>query len=580
MNDKTAKDTDIRKIKRIFGYFGPLKKYFFVAGLAIVISTLISLPVPYLNQRLIDDVIMGKDYNMLKYILIIWLVLLLVKPLISAVKRYNLDLFEMKFDLGVKSHIFSKVMHLPVNFFTKNQLGYIQSRIDGDVGALHSITAGRILGIFNNIVNLIFGLIMMCRIHWKLTVVSLMIIPFTILNGYVFADRMKEMNKRVSEVWANQRGNMFESIFGIEVIKNFLMENIKSNQFRSKFEEGIQINMKRTVLELIAGFFGMIISGIGPLIIWGYGAVLTIQDQITLGQLTAFIGFSGFVMGPAIQLASLKLNFQGAMAAWERIEEILNLDDEEMLRKNQPKLKIDKGLIEFKQVSFAFDGDDEKNVLSDVDLIIRPGEKVALVGSNGSGKSTLLKLLTQIHSDYEGEILIDGQRAKAHDLYSIREQIAFVSQDVFLFKGTILENIQMGDEAITEELVTQEMHKIRLDEFIKRLPEGLYTTVEERGANLSGGQKQLISIARAMMKSEVKILIFDEATSALDTNLEKHISQNIDVLCQGRTFINIAHRPSFMKCADRVIALDYGQVAFEGSWVDFSNHELNLLQIV
>lgn len=558
------KSNDTEKIKSILSYFIPLKKYCIISGVLILLGVVLSLPVPYLNMMLVDNVILEKNYHLYKYIMILWFALLIIRPLLDSFKGYYLGLFDLNFDYNVKKDILSKLFYVPMHYFEKNQLGYLLSRIDNDIQALHTISAGRILDILSNIIMLVFGITMVFNISWKLALVSLVTVPLTLVNSFIFSPKVKDMNKKVSETWANLGGNLYETLLGIEMVKIFLLEAKRFAKYIKKYKESLEITIKKIIVDLIAGFFGKVVLGISPFLIWGFGVWFIINGELTLGQLTAFIGYTAFVIGPATQLASLKLNFQSAIGAWERIEEIIKLDDEKNQSRDKQIIQISKGDIFFKNVNFCYESS-EKQVLKDITLHIEPGEKVAIVGGNGSGKSTLFKLLFKLYSGYEGEVLIDGYEISQYDTYSLRNQIALVSQNIFMFNETVLENIKVGNPNISQDHIWEIMEKTRLDQLISMLPDGLNTKVKERGANLSGGQKQLISIARALLKDDFKILIFDEATSSLDPLIEKYLSENIKEICQGKTFINIVHRPSFLSFVDRVIVLNKGEIVFQGS---------------
>lgn len=572
-----TKKRDIDKLKLILGYFVPLKKYCIISGILILLGVALSLPVPYLNMMLVDDVILGKNYNLFKYIMLFWFGLLIIRPLLDSLRGYYLGLFELNFDYNVKKDILAKIFYLPMNYFEKSQLGYLLSRIDNDIQMLHSISAGRILDILRNTVILIFGIVMVCNISWRLALVSLITVPLTLLNSFVFARRVKEMNKKVAETWALQGGKLYESLSGIETIKHYLQEAKRFTGYLTKHRESIEITRRKIIVDLLAGFFGVVVSGLSPFLLWGFGVLFIINGNLTLGQLTAVIGYTAFIRDPAIQLASLKLNFQAAISAWERIEEILELEDEKSRSNDRQSIHISKGDISFENVTFCYEGYEEP-IVKGVTLHIKPGEKVGLVGGNGSGKTTLIKLLFKLYSDYEGKITIDGQDIAEVDLYSLRNQIVFVSQNVFMFKGTILENIKIGNPQASDDDLSKVIEKTYLQELLAELPEGLNTKVEERGANLSGGQKQLISIARALLKPKAKILIFDEVTSSLDPLIESYLCENIEEICQGRTFINVVHRPSFLRFVDRVVVLKKGDIIFQGSTEKFQRSSTILEQ--
>lgn len=559
MEEKKKNNGDLRMLGEIMKYFKPHKKYIIIASITTIISVLLSMPIPYLNKILVDDIILGKRYSLFGIVMAVWLVILIVQPLLNSFTKYIFSIFDMNFDLGIKTDIFTKILRLPVDFFTNNQLGYVQGRIDNDISSLHSVTAGKILNILSNIIMLLFGLIMMFFIDWKLTILTLIIIPINIINSFYFANRVRGVNKQVSEAWSRQGGKMFEFLMGIETVKLFVFERQSMKAYREKYKEAIGVTKRKVKLDLISNYFSSIAAGLSSFIIWGYGGWLIIKGHLTIGEITAFVGYTEYVFSPAIQMAGLKLNLQSVFASWDRIKEILDLEDEKMISDSKAPLQITEGKIQYQNVSFQFE-DGEQLVLNDITTDIKALEKVTLAGNNGSGKSTFIKLLVGFFPNYTGTILIDGQDISKCSIYSIREQITIVSQYVFLFYGTILDNIKMLDENITNEEVKEVAEHIQLDKFINTLPEGYNFIVQENGANLSGGQKQLISIARALLRKKTKIIIFDEATSALDVDIEKHICDNIDKICKGKTFISITHRKSFSAVTDRVIQFEEGKI--------------------
>ncbi len=561
--DKLSEQRDMDKLKEILAYFSHLKKYIIISAFAILASVLLSLPIPYLNMRLVDEVLVNKNYKSFNIIVFIWGALLFVIPLINSVKSYYLSIFDMKFDYAIKKDIMQRIIYMPMSFFITNQSGYIQSRIDDDIRTLNTISAGRVLEIFSDCIKLVFGLIMMLSINPKLTIVSLVIVPLTLINNRIFSHRVKKVSKEVSEAWAVQRGNIFETIFGIETVKLFVLETKKLLEYYDKYEAGIRTTSRKVLTDIVSGYVNTAISGLAPLTIWAYGGWLIINNQLTIGEITAFVGYITFVFGPALNLASLKLNIQSAIASWERIKELLNLDNEMTLANKLP-IDIKSGRIVFDNVSYFYEGQEE-SVLKNINLQIKAGERVAILGANGSGKSTLAKLLLQLHTGYEGCISIDGQDVSEYNVHSLRRQITVVSQDVFLFNGTILDNIKICNENATDDDVADIINKTNMGELIASLPDGLNTVVSERGQNLSGGQKQMISIARAILKEKNKIIVFDEATSSLDPVVEKVLCINIDNLCKGSTFINIAHRPALLHTVDRIIVLEKGVIVYDGS---------------
>ncbi|WP_455718119.1 ABC transporter ATP-binding protein [Anaerosporobacter sp.] len=442
MKENKKNNSELRMLREIMKYFKPLKKYIIIATFTTIISVLLSMPIPYLNKILVDDVILGKHYSLFGVVMTVWLVILIVQPLLNSFTKYIFSIFDMKFDLEIKTDIFTKILHLPVDFFTNNQLGYIQGRIDNEITNLHSLTAGKILNVLSNIVMLVFGLIMMFFIDWKLTLLTLIIIPINIINSFYFAKRVRGVNKQVSEAWSRQGGKMFEFLMGIETVKLFVFECQSMKAYREKYKEAIGITKRKVKLDLISNFFSSVAAGLCSFIIWGYGGWLIIKGYLSIGAITAFVGYAEYVFSPAIQMAGLKLNLQSVFASWDRIKEILNLEDEKMISDTKEPLQITEGKIEYQNVSFQFE-DNEQIILNDITTNIKAGEKVTLAGSNGSGKSTFIKLLVGFFPNYTGTIYIDGQDISKCSIYSIREQITVVSQYVFLFYGSIIDNIRM-----------------------------------------------------------------------------------------------------------------------------------------
>ncbi len=548
---------DLKKIKEIFKYFMKLKKYIFISAMIMILYSLITLPIPFINQLIVDKVIINREYEIMQYIIPVWILIIVIAPILNSVKSYFISLFDMKLDMLIRYDVFKKILHLPISYFEKNNVGYIQNRIETDIKSLHAVTAGKMIDMMNKLVLLVFGLIMLFHISWKLTLCVLVVLPIVIINGYFFSDKVKNYNKKVSEAWSELGGSITQNMLGIEIIKLFTMEKNVSENLSNLNKKCIKITGNKVKLDLTSNVIRNIFTGLESLIIWTYGSVLIKNNMLTLGQVVAFIGYSSYVYGPALQLANFKLNIQPVIAAWERIREILCLEDESYKEQEKPQIKLTSGKIEFNNVKFSYDS--EKNVINNLNFVIHEQEKVIIIGHNGSGKSTLIKLLSQLYNQYSGKILIDNKNIKEYNIYSLRKQIAVVSQNIYLFSGSVIDNIKIAAPHLNDDEIKRFLSKNHLDELILKLPKGFDTIITENGSNLSGGQKQYISILRAIIKQDSKILIFDEATASLDTNVEYQLIKALKPLIKNKTFIHITHK-KYNDYMERFLCLQNGSI--------------------
>lgn len=549
------KDSDFKKLKGLFSYYLKLKKQIIILGVLFLIITLISLPIPYLNMVLLDSVIGDGRLDLYKIVIIIWFLLLLISPVLQSVKNYHLFQFDIKLDLLIRKDLVNHVLHLPVTYFNRQPTGYIQSRIENDIKSLNSISIGKLMEIFFKIIMILFSTIMMLRLSVRLTIMVFCVMPLVAVNNAVFAKRINLAGKNASEQWANQSGVLFQILSGIENVKLFCFEKRSLSDFIETNHKTNQAYRHKVKTEQFAGFTGTFLSGLGNFMIWAAGALYIIKGQLTIGEITAFLGYSSYVYAPTLQLLGMKLNMQTVVAAWERIAEIFQMEREDSTLK--PDIRINQGKIEICDLSFQYEASHGCN-LNHINMSIKAGERILLQGENGSGKTTLIKLLAGIYDYRDGSIRIDGQEVRDYNKASLRESIAVVSQNVYIFSGTIRDNITMYDEEVTKKELDYVTELIGLNRFIASLERGLDTYVNENGSNLSGGQKQLISIARALVKKNRRIIIMDEAASALDVTIQQQLLENMEQLFEGRTVLNISHQSSFSGFEDRVIRLKGG----------------------
>jgi ATP-binding cassette subfamily B protein len=403
----------------------------------------------------------------------------------------------------------------------------------------------------------------MATLNWQLTLMSLIPVVFIVFATRIFSKKIKPYYRRSWRRWTAVFSNLSDTLPCIKVVKSFTGEERSTKIFEQKSKEFIEMDMK---IGKIATAFPQIISFLvtcGSLFIWAFGGGKVIEgaDGYSPGLIVSFISYASMFYTPVTFFANLSDSYQSTLASVEKILDILEAEPETETENSVVPDKI-KGKIEFLHVSFSFDR--TKKVLDDATLTIEPGEVVGIVGTTGSGKSTLINLLMRFYSGYSGEILVDGHNIKNFDLGAYRNQIGYVQQDPTMFSDTIYNNISYGNPEATIDDVIHAADVANAHEFIARQPDAYDTMLGERGIGVSGGEKQRISIARAVLK-EPSILIFDEATAAVDSETEHLIQDAIDKLIEGKTTLMIAHRLSTLKRANRIIVVDGGKIIENGS---------------
>lgn len=552
-----GKAYDSKLMKRLLGYVKPYKKYVIMAILLNVIVAGLGPLRPYLTKVAIDDSIANKDYNSLLVISLILISSLILQAVIQYTLTYFTQLMGQKIIYDLRVKIFSHIQKLSLKFFDKTPIGKIVTRVTNDVEALNELFSSGIVMVFSDIFIIIWIFGFMFFMSWELALITLSVLPVLFYATFLFRKKVRIAYRQERKFLSRLNSYMQEHITGISIVQIF---NKEKEEFK-KFTD-INTNYKNALIRSVfyyATFYPVveILSSVSiALIIW-YGGFNVIEETMTLGILFAFIQYTEMFFRPIRDLSEKYNIMQTAMAASERIFDVL---DDNTIVENKKNLKtIDKlkGEVEFKNVSFAYN--ENEYVLNDISFNINPGETVAIVGATGAGKTSIISLLTRFYDIQKGEIRVNGINIKDLDKHKLREKISVVLQDVFLFSGNIKSNIGLNSPEIDDDKIFNAAKIVGADKFIQKLPNKYNEKVMEKGATLSVGQKQLISFARALA-FDPQILILDEATSSVDTETEILIKKAIEKLLVGRTSIVIAHRLSTIQNADKIIVMHKGKI--------------------
>jgi len=547
----------LKNIPRFFLFLRPQWKQAFLAGIFMLISVLLQLPLPLVTRHIIDKILPNKNIVLLNWIILGLIGFMIIKGISDLLSGYLLTLFREKVLFDIQLKLFQHIQRLSLSFFKESKTGYLMSRISSDVSNLRGLLAGTLLNFFRDSMTFLVGVTIIFIFHWKLAIISITILPFFIYSIHFFSGKIRRKSNEVQEKIALVSDILQETFYSISIVKSFQLEKHEAQKFvrrlRGRIKSIISLNLTTSISSYTTAFIG----GIGPLVVLWYGGREVIRGNLTLGTLIAFNAFLGYLFGPAQRLMNLNTQIQTSLASLERVFELFDIEPKIKDPKNPRKFHNIKGKVEFKNVSFSYNSSEP--VLKNINLIAEPGEVIALVGKSGAGKTSLVNLILRFYDPQEGNILIDGVNIKEVRLRELRKAIGIVPQETFLFSGTIKENIKYGKLNATDEEIIKAAELANADEFIRKLPSGYDTEVGERGVKLSGGQRQRIAIARAILR-DPKILIFDEATSDLDSESERLIQDALRKLLKNRTTFIIAHRFSTILNADKIIVLKDGEV--------------------
>lgn len=553
----------MESMKWIWQYVRKYRLLMIGVFILIFIASGISIIYPLLGGKVIDDVVYQNKTNLLIPLLLI----MIISTIIRTICRYTYQIMCERIGQNslfrIREDLYKKLQSLDFDFFNNTRVGDIMARMTGDTDAIRHFVSWVSYNILENVFLFSFAIIIMATIDWKLTLALVIVTPLIAVLTMKMSSKAQPVFYEIREIFSRLNSMVEENISGNRVVKAFAREDFEMKKFHEHNEDFKKRNLdsadvSRTYLPVLDSLAGMLV--VITLIFGGY---LVIKGQMTLGDLVAFNGFLWMLNGPMRMSGWLINDVQRFIASSFKIQDMMATDAKIPIHAEKPAPSL-QGHVEFKNVSFHFEDDPNTDVLKNISLKASPGQTIAILGETGAGKSTLVNLICRFYDPTSGEILIDGVDARKWHVRELRNHIATVMQDIFLFSDTIEGNIAFGAPDATMEDVRRMARIADADHFIETMPESYDTIVGERGVGLSGGQKQRISLARALLKNP-SILILDDTTSAVDMETEVKIQGELKKITENTTTFIIAHRISSVKEADEILILNHGEIIERGT---------------
>ncbi|MFO7537976.1 MAG: ABC transporter ATP-binding protein [Chloroflexota bacterium] len=557
-----GKAYDGRLVRRLLAYMRPYKSQLVVAIILMVVSSLLSVVGPAIIGYAIDDGIRAGSFDVLRFWTFIFIAAAVGEWITNRFRIAIMAYVGTKVVADLRSHLFRYLHTLSLKFYNGYSVGRLMSRLISDVGVMQDFITWSITGLFRSFFTL-FGIVAaMMLLNWRLALVTFAVLPLMYVLTNYWRKRVREAYRSTRQRLSLINGYLNESISGIRVTKSFTREPVNTRYFddinRSFFDANIEATRLAALFFPGVDFMGSLATAL----VVGVGGWLVIGDALTAGVLISFVLYVDRFFDPIRELAQRYNTFQATMAASERIFNLLDTQPDLRDKPGAVDLPPAEGHVVFEDVHFSYDN--REIVLNGISLTAKPGQRIALVGETGAGKSTIIRLISRFFEVTDGRITIDGHDVRNVTRASLRSQLGIVLQDTFLFSGTIADNIRYGRLEAGQAEIEAAAKAVGAHAFISKLPEGYNTEVGENGVNMSVGQRQIVSFARALL-ADPRILILDEATSSVDTTTEKQIQQALDHLMEGRTSFVIAHRLSTIINADQIVVLDNGRIVEQGT---------------
>ena len=551
--------------KRFFPLIRPYTGILIEVLLASLVLSLFGLASPIFMQTIVDQVLVHHDEDLLNLMLVGMVVVALFQMGTSTLRVYLIGYVSARLSIAMLSRFYRHLLSLSMRFFALRRTGDLTTRFRENTTIQRLLTDTTVSAVLDFIMLFVY-LGLMFYYNAELTLVLLIFVPLSVGLTLIYTPILKSFSQRAFLARAEQSSVLIDSLHGIDVVKAEAVERATRWHWEGKFTKEIQIGFQRLKMQMLFGGIGSVINLLSSTVILWYGASLVIAGNLSVGQLMAFNALIGNVMGPIMGLIGIWPQVQEARIALDRLNDVYDTHKEDARQQGQGLILKDmEGRVVFDAVFFRYGvGSDEPYVLNNIDLILEPGQKVAIVGRSGAGKTTLVKLVPRLFDPSEGRVTLDGMDVRDLDPHWLRRQVGMVMQEPFLFSGTIAENIAIGQSDADMDRILEVAKLSCVHDFVSDMPLGYETKVGEKGVGLSGGQRQRIAIARALY-CDPKILIFDEATNALDTDSEQAIQANLDMFLDDRTALVIAHRLSTVRDADAIVVLDKGHIVEMGT---------------
>lgn len=551
-----------KTIPRILQYVKPYRSKLVVCMAFMIIAASMAGAQAYMVKPLLDEIFIKQDRAMLMLVPLLLIGVFLVKGLFTFSYDYLLRHIGQSVIKDMRNKLYEHIMFLPLSFFQKKPTGELISRILSDVGLIQGAVSNVLVGILKDTFQVIFLIGVIFYQDWRMASVAMISLPLVIFPIVNFGRRHRKLSRGSQQTTAMVSNHLYETITGNRIVKAFSMEKYEVGRFAATLDRLFNIIMRNAKISAISTPLMELLGGVGiGLVVW-YGGSQVVAGKSTPGTFFSFLTALIMIYEPIKGISKINSSLQQGIAAAERVFEILDVRPKVKEKKNAIELSPVRNAIEFKDVGFSYNKDAE--VLKEINLKVRCGEVLALVGSSGSGKSTLVNLIPRFFDVSSGSLTIDGVDVRGVTFNSLRRQIGIVTQQTILFNDTVKNNIAYGSHQATDEQIREAARAAHALTFIEQLPKGFDTIIGESGARLSGGERQRVSIARAILKN-APILILDEATSSLDTESEREVQQAIENLVQSRTTFVIAHRLSTIRNADRIVVIQEGRIVEEGT---------------
>ncbi|MFO7612598.1 MAG: ABC transporter ATP-binding protein [Clostridia bacterium] len=548
-------------IKRLITYYKNYLTLNFFGLLFLVLAVVGTTVIPYIIKILIDQGLKGKQYELIAPFCIVILAVALSRAVFLYFRDRIFHTISQRVVYDFRLQLFDKLQSLPFSFYDKESTGKLMNRFTGDLNAVREfVINGQILSVEGTI-QFALSLVFMFSMSAKLSLSLFIILPFIYLNTSVVSKKLFVAFQRVRTAFENLMSYVQENISGIRVVKVFGRESDEKKNFKKHADEYKDANVNVIEIRARHNPLSSLIVDCASILVFCFGGILAIKNQITIGELVAFNSYIFMFMGPVNNINNLVNQSQNASTSLEKIFAVL--DTEPIIKNVENSYEPDSitGAIRFDKVFFKYQDD---YILSDINIDIRPGQVIGIMGATGSGKTSLINMISRFYDTSKGSVFVDGVDVRQYNLYHLRKNIGVILQETFLFSDTIENNIKFGRTEASKAEVIQAAKIADAHEFIEKLPNGYQTKIGERGMGLSGGQKQRLAIARAVLFNP-RILILDDATSSVDMDTEHNIQSTLNSVMKDRTTIIIAHRISAVKNADQIICMESGRIIEHGT---------------